>query len=109
MASRHQDGRSGFPNYGYGELRTPILEEAQLFVRGVGETTDIVEKEMYLFQDRDKKMVCLRPENTAGVVRAMMQHGKIRPDMEEKIIILAPCFVENARKRAVTVSFTNSG
>ena len=81
-----------FQSYGYGELRTPVLEEAQLFIRGVGETTDIVEKEMYLFKDRDDKMVCLRPENTAGVVRAMLQHGKIRPDMEEKVYYFGPMF-----------------
>ena len=81
-----------FKAYGYGEIRTPILEEAQLFIRGVGETTDIVEKEMYLFEDRDKKMVCLRPENTAGVVRAMLQHGKIRPDMEERVYYFGQMF-----------------
>jgi histidyl-tRNA synthetase len=81
-----------FQAYGYGEIRTPVLEEAQLFIRGVGETTDIVEKEMYLFEDRDKKMVCLRPENTAGVVRAMLQHGKIRPDMDERVYYFGQMF-----------------
>ena len=81
-----------FQAYGYGEIRTPVLEEAQLFIRGVGETTDIVEKEMYLFEDRDKKMVCLRPENTAGVVRALLQHGKIRPDMDERVYYFGQMF-----------------
>ncbi len=61
--------------YGYGEIRTPVFEATELFVRGVGETTDIVEKEMYTFVDRGGRSMTLRPEWTAPVVRAAMQHG----------------------------------
>jgi histidyl-tRNA synthetase len=81
-----------FAKFGYGEIRTPVLEDVQLFVRGVGEMTDIVEKEMYVFEDRDGKHLCLRPENTAGVVRALMQHGKIIPDAELKTFYIGPMF-----------------
>jgi len=63
--------------YGYGEVRTPIFEATELFVRGVGETTDIVEKEMYTFTDKGDRSMTLRPEWTAPVMRAGMQHGLI--------------------------------
>ena len=60
--------------FGYGEIRTPIFESTELFVRGVGETTDIVEKEMYTFTDRGERSMTLRPELTAPVVRAALEH-----------------------------------
>ena len=66
--------RDVFRAYNYHEIRTPILEETQLFARGVGEETDIVTKEMYTFTDRDESSLTLRPENTAGVVRAYIEH-----------------------------------
>ena len=66
--------RSVFGTYGYQEIRTPIFESTDLFVRGVGDTTDIVEKEMYTFSDRGNRSVSLRPEGTASVVRAMLQN-----------------------------------
>ena len=62
-------------SYGYREIRTPILETTNLFKRGVGETTDIVEKEMYTFTDRNNESVTLRPEGTASVVRAGIEHS----------------------------------
>src|ERR1700733_3738299 len=58
----------------YQEIRTPILEETQLFARGVGSDTDIVTKEMYTFADRDETSLTLRPENTASVIRAYIEH-----------------------------------
>jgi histidyl-tRNA synthetase len=61
--------------FGYGEIRTPTFESTDLFVRGVGETTDIVEKEMYTFQDKGDRSMTLRPEWTAPVVRACIEHG----------------------------------
>jgi len=61
--------------YGYGRLEPPIFEETSLFVRGVGEATDIVEKEMYSFTDRGERELTLRPEFTAGVMRAYIEHG----------------------------------
>ncbi|MYE91354.1 histidine--tRNA ligase [Candidatus Poribacteria bacterium] len=69
-----QTARDVFGTYGYQEIRTPIFESTDLFVRGVGDTTDIVEKEMYTFSDRGNRSVSLRPEGTASVVRAMLQN-----------------------------------
>ena len=69
-----ETARSVFGTYGYQEIRTPIFESTDLFVRGVGDTTDIVEKEMYTFSDRGNRSVSLRPEGTASVVRAMLQN-----------------------------------
>jgi histidyl-tRNA synthetase len=67
--------RELFRSYGYGEVRTPALEDTSLFARSVGETTDIVHKEMYTFPDRKGRSLTLRPENTAGVVRAIVENG----------------------------------
>ena len=61
--------------FGYGEIRTPTFEATELFVRGVGETTDIVEKEMYTFTDKGGRSITLRPEWTAPVVRAALEHN----------------------------------
>jgi histidyl-tRNA synthetase len=67
--------REVFALYGYREVRTPIVEHAQLFARGVGEVTDIVTKEMYVFEDKGEELLALRPEGTAGTVRAFIEHG----------------------------------
>jgi histidyl-tRNA synthetase len=67
--------REVFLLYGYREVRTPAVEHASLFARGVGETTDIVQKEMYVFEDKGEELLCLRPEGTAGAVRAYIEHG----------------------------------
>ena len=68
--------RRVFDRYSFGEIRTPILEDTQLFARGVGEETDIVSKEMYTFTPdaESAQSLTLRPENTAGVVRAYIEH-----------------------------------
>jgi histidyl-tRNA synthetase len=66
--------RRVFSRHGYGEIRTPILEELEVFKRSVGESSDIVNKEMYEFTDKGGRQVVMRPENTAGVVRAAIQH-----------------------------------
>ncbi len=89
--------RETFAAFGFGEIRTPILEETALFVRGVGEGTDIVHKEMFAFDDKGDKEgstvgVCLRPENTAGVVRAMLEHGKLFADAYEQVFYIGPMF-----------------
>ncbi len=86
-----------FQAYGFGEIRTPILEETALFVRSVGEGTDIVGKEMFAFEDkggRDSagKSVCLRPENTAGVVRALLEAGKLAADSFQQVFYTGPMF-----------------
>ncbi len=67
--------RRVFGSFGYAEIRTPIFEATELFARSVGETTDIVHKEMYTFPDRKGRSLTLRPENTAGVVRALVEKG----------------------------------
>jgi histidyl-tRNA synthetase len=64
-----------FRLFGYREIRLPVVEKTELFARSIGQSTDIVEKEMYTFQDRNGDQLSLRPEGTAGVVRAMLQHG----------------------------------
>ena len=70
--------RALMARYAYRNIRTPILEHTQLFVRGIGEVTDIVEKEMYSFTDRlNGEELTLRPENTAGVVRASVEHSML--------------------------------
>ena len=61
--------------FGYGEIRTPMFEATELFVRGVGDTTDIVEKEMYTFVDKGERSMTLRPEWTAPVMRAALEHN----------------------------------
>ena len=66
--------RELFRRYNYQEIRTPILEETSLFARGVGAETDIVSKEMYTFEDRDWSSLTLRPEVTASVMRAFIEH-----------------------------------
>ena len=67
--------RQHFQRWGCREIRTPMLEVTELFARGIGETTDVVGKEMYTFQDRGARSCTLRPEGTASVVRAALQHG----------------------------------
>ncbi|HEX4779478.1 MAG TPA: histidine--tRNA ligase [Usitatibacter sp.] len=67
--------REVFERYGYRNIRTPILEPTPLFVRGIGEATDIVEKEMYVFNDKNAESVALRPEATAGIVRSAIEHS----------------------------------
>ncbi len=69
-----ETARRVFGRHGYGEIRTPILEELDVFKRSVGESSDIVNKEMYQFTDKGGREVVMRPENTAGVVRAVIQH-----------------------------------
>ncbi|HRE15066.1 MAG TPA: histidine--tRNA ligase, partial [Usitatibacteraceae bacterium] len=67
--------RDVFRQYGYRNIRTPLVEPTALFVRGLGEVTDIVEKEMYTFPDRNDESLTLRPEATAGIVRAAIEHN----------------------------------
>jgi histidyl-tRNA synthetase len=62
-------------SYGYGEIRLPVVEKTELFKRSIGEVTDIVEKEMYSFDDRNGENLTLRPEGTAGCVRAAIEHS----------------------------------
>ena len=79
--------------YGYGEIRTPTFENTELFVRGVGDTTDVVQKEMYTFADRDEdRSISLRPEGTASVARALIENGEFSNPMPLKYYYIISCF-----------------
>jgi histidyl-tRNA synthetase len=84
--------RELFGRYGYRELRTPVFEETQLFARGIGAETDIVSKEMYTFEDRDGSSLTLRPEATAGMVRAVIENNLIATDPALKVYAMGPMF-----------------
>ena len=77
---------------GYSRIETPILEDKALFDRGVGTDTDAVSKEMYAFTDRSDKEVALRPEATAGVVRAFIEHGMNSMPQPVKLYTYGPVF-----------------
>lgn len=78
--------------YGFGEIRTPLLEHTEVFQRTVGEATDMVEKEMYTFADRGGRSLALRPEGTAAVMRAYLQHGGASWPQPVKLYYIAPMF-----------------
>ncbi len=78
--------------FGYEEIRTPVFEETELFARGIGDTTDIVSKEMYTFEDRKGRSLTLRPEGTASVVRAFVEHGMGRGARVTKLRYFCPMF-----------------
>jgi histidyl-tRNA synthetase len=85
------DCREVAQRFGYGEIRTPMFEATELFARGVGETTDIVEKEMYTFLDKGGRSMTLRPELTAGVVRALLEH-KLLAQGSQRLFYIGPFF-----------------
>ena len=78
--------------FGFGEIRTPTFEELALFKRGVGEVTDVVQKEMYVFKDKEERIFALRPEGTASVVRAIIENGKASDVMPLRYFYLINCF-----------------
>ncbi len=84
--------RRVFESYGYGEVRTPLLEDTGLFERGVGESSDIVGKEMYSFEDRKGRRVSLRPESTAAVGRAFIQHNLQELPPPVRLFYIGPHF-----------------
>ncbi|HZQ50841.1 MAG TPA: histidine--tRNA ligase [Bryobacteraceae bacterium] len=84
--------RRTFARFNYREIRTPVLEETALFARGVGEETDIVSKEMYTFEDRDGSSLTLRPENTASVLRAYIEHRLDQQPGLQKLYYMGPMF-----------------
>ncbi|RPI14899.1 MAG: histidine--tRNA ligase, partial [Acidobacteriales bacterium] len=87
-----QQTRQVFRCYNYHEIRTPIFEETLLFARGVGEETDIVSKEMYTFEDRDGASLTLRPECTASVIRAAIEHRLDQLPGQLKLFYMGPMF-----------------
>ena len=84
--------RELFPRYGYREIRTPIFEETELFARSIGTETDIVSKEMYTFEDQGGASLTLRPEATAGIVRAVIENNLAANDPAPKFYAVGPMF-----------------
>src|SRR5713226_793858 len=84
--------RASFTAYGFSEIILPIIEKTELFARAIGETTDIVEKEMYTFTDRDESSLTLRPEGTASVIRAYIEHSLSHREPVSKLFYIGPMF-----------------
>jgi histidyl-tRNA synthetase len=84
--------RQVFNSFGFREIRIPIMEKTELFKRSIGETTDIVEKEMYTFADRDNEFLTLRPEATASVIRAYIEHNMSAAEPITKLFTIGPMF-----------------
>ncbi len=78
--------------FGFQEIRTPTFEHTELFTRSVGDTTDVVQKEMYTFEDKGQRSITLRPEGTAGAVRAVMEHGLLGDALPLKVSYITSCF-----------------
>ena len=78
--------------FGFREIRTPVFEHTELFQRGVGDTTDVVQKEMYTFDDKGGRSITLRPEGTAGAVRAFLEHGLFNEALPQKICYILNCY-----------------
>ena len=97
-----------FALYGYEEIRTPLFEETRLFVRGIGESTDIVEKEMYTFVEDDASLT-LRPEATAPVVRAVVEHNLLKKKGFWKLYYIGPMFRKERPQAGRTRQFSQIG
>lgn len=78
--------------FGFHEIRTPVFEYTELFDRSVGETSDVVQKEMYTFNDKGDRSVTLRPEGTAGAVRAFLEHGLFNEPLPQKVSYITSCY-----------------
>jgi histidyl-tRNA synthetase len=87
-----REARAIFDAFGFREIRIPIMEKTELFQRSIGEDTDIVEKEMYTFADRGGELITLRPEATASIVRAYIQHKLYAPDPVKRLFMIGPMF-----------------
>ena len=79
-------------NFGYKEMRTPVFEHTELFQRGVGDTTDVVQKEMYTFDDKGGRSITLRPEGTSGAARSFLENGLSNEALPQKICYLTSCY-----------------
>ncbi|MEG1613857.1 MAG: histidine--tRNA ligase [Oscillospiraceae bacterium] len=79
-------------NYGFSEIRTPVFEYTDLFCRSVGDTTDVVQKEMYTFEDKGGRSITLRPEGTAGAMRSFLEHGLFNEGLPQKVFYFTSCY-----------------
>ncbi len=84
--------RSVSESFGYNEIRTPVFEHTELFNRGVGDTTDVVQKEMYTFEDKGGRSLTLKPEGTAGLVRSFIENSLYANPQPTKLSYIIPCF-----------------
>ena len=90
------------------EIRTPTFEHTEVFLRGIGETTDIVNKEMYTFNDKGDRSITLKPEGTAGVARAFVENGLFNQALPQKLYYITQCFRMKDHKQVDYVNSTNS-
>ncbi len=104
-----EEARSLFEGFGFSEIRTPIVEKTELFQRSIGGTTDIVEKEMYIFSDRKGTSITLRPEGTASVVRAYIEHNLYHEDPVAKLYYMGPMFRYERPQKGRTRQFFQIG
>ncbi len=95
--------------YGFGEIRTPVFEHTELFQRGVGDTTDVVQKEMYTFTDKGGRSITLKPEGTASVVRALLENGLYAEAMPQKLFYITNCYRYEKPQAGRTREFTQFG
>ena len=93
---------------GFSEIRTPVFEHTELFLRSVGDTTDVVEKQMYTFEDKGGRSITLRPEGTAGAVRAMLENGLYNGGYPVKLYYKTSCTATKSRRQAVCASCISS-
>lgn len=98
-----------FARYGYEPVYTPLFEHTEVFTRGIGEATDIVSKEMYTFDDRGGRSLTLRPEGTASVVRAALEHGLVPPGSSAKLYYSGPMFRYERPQKGRTRQFWQIG
>src|SRR5882672_6745354 len=104
-----EKARQVLESFGYRELRTPILEYTELFVRSVGEVTDVVEKQMYTFKDRDDRSVSMRPEGTAAAVRAYIERAQWNTEPVTRWYYLGPMFRHERAQRGRLRQFHQVG
>jgi histidyl-tRNA synthetase len=104
-----QQARERFARYGFAEIRIPIVERTELFSRSIGDTTDIVEKEMYSFADRDGSSLTLRPEGTASIVRAYVEHAMQTRESVSKLFYLGPMFRRERPQKGRLRQFSQIG
>lgn len=104
-----EEVRNKMPLYGYNEIRTPLMEKTEVFARGVGEDTDVVSKEMYTFEDKGGRSITLRPENTASVVRAYLEHKFYGKEELSKWYYLGPMFRYEAPQKGRSRQFHQYG
>src|SRR3954471_7129489 len=95
--------------YGFEEWATPIFEDTRVFSRGLGDTSDVVSKEMYVFEDRGGESVTLRPENTAGVCRALVTNGLTQSNLPRKVFYAGPMFRYARPQKGGSRQFTQIG